>query len=77
MQRQAYGFRDLEFFKFKIEVIHLSRYAIVGGATFSLLLASKIFMGGTERYIQVSHGRIAQNKSTIYLYVDLPQVLQL
>jgi transposase len=30
MKRQAYGFRDLEFFKLKIKAIHLSRYALVG-----------------------------------------------
>ena len=30
MKRQAYGFRDLEFFKLKIKGIHLSRYALVG-----------------------------------------------
>ena len=30
MQRQAYGFRDLEFFKLKILAIHRSRYALVG-----------------------------------------------
>lgn len=30
MQRQAYGFRDLEFFKLKILAIHESRYALVG-----------------------------------------------
>lgn len=30
MKRQAYGFRDLEFFKLKIKGIHLARYALVG-----------------------------------------------
>jgi transposase len=30
MQRQAYGFRDIEFFKLKIMAIHQSRYALVG-----------------------------------------------
>ena len=30
MQRQAYGFRDHEFFKLKILAIHESRYALVG-----------------------------------------------
>jgi transposase len=30
MQRQAYGFRDQEFFKLKILAIHESRYALVG-----------------------------------------------
>ncbi len=30
MKRQAYGFRDLEFFKLKIKAIHLSRYELVG-----------------------------------------------
>jgi transposase len=30
MKRQAYGFRDLEFFKLKIMALHLTRYALVG-----------------------------------------------
>lgn len=30
MTRQAYGFRDQEFFKLKIMAIHLTRYALVG-----------------------------------------------
>jgi len=30
MQRQAYGFRDLEFFKLKILAIHETKYALVG-----------------------------------------------
>ena len=30
MKRQAYGFRDHEFFKLKILAIHESRYALVG-----------------------------------------------
>jgi transposase len=30
MQRQAYGFRDQEFFKLKIYAIHESKYALVG-----------------------------------------------
>ena len=30
MKRQAYGFRDLEFFKLKIKAIHLTRYELVG-----------------------------------------------
>ncbi len=30
MKRQAYGFRDLEFFKLKILAIHESKYALVG-----------------------------------------------
>lgn len=30
MKRQAYGFRDLEFFELKIKAIHQSRYALVG-----------------------------------------------
>ncbi len=30
MQRQAYGFRDTEFYKLKIMAIHRSRYALVG-----------------------------------------------
>ena len=30
MKRQAYGFRDQEFFKLKIMAIHLTRYALVG-----------------------------------------------
>jgi len=30
MKRQAYGFRDLEFFKLKIMAIHQSKYALVG-----------------------------------------------
>ena len=30
MKRQAYNFRDLDFFKLKIKAIHLSRYALIG-----------------------------------------------
>ena len=30
MKRQAYGFRDLEFFKLKILALHETRYALVG-----------------------------------------------
>jgi transposase len=30
MKRQAYGFRDQEFFKLKILAIHETRYALVG-----------------------------------------------
>jgi transposase len=30
MQRQAYGFRDKEFFKLKIYVLHEAKYALVG-----------------------------------------------
>ena len=30
MKRQAYGFRDLEFFKLKIMAIHLCKYSLVG-----------------------------------------------
>jgi transposase len=30
MKRQAYGFRDMEFFKLKIMAIHESKYALVG-----------------------------------------------
>ena len=30
LQRQAYGFRDQEFFKLKIYALHQSSYALVG-----------------------------------------------
>src|SRR5207244_8084355 len=30
MQRQAYGFRDREFFKLKISALHRTEYALVG-----------------------------------------------
>ena len=30
LQRQAYGFRDLAFFKLKILALHKSKYALVG-----------------------------------------------
>ena len=30
LQRQAYGFRDMEFFRLKIYALHQSRYALVG-----------------------------------------------
>jgi transposase len=30
MKRQAYGFRDLEFFNLKILALHETRYALVG-----------------------------------------------
>ena len=30
MKRQAYGFRDMEFFKLKILALHMTKYALVG-----------------------------------------------
>lgn len=36
MKRQAYGFRDMEFFKLKILAIHETRYALVGSTVFYL-----------------------------------------
>ena len=33
MKRQAYGFRDMEFFKLKIMAIHESKYALIGWTT--------------------------------------------
>ncbi len=30
MKRQAYGFRDMEFFKLRIMAIHQAKYALVG-----------------------------------------------
>ena len=30
MKRQAYGFRDMQFFKLKIMAIHEAKYALVG-----------------------------------------------
>jgi len=30
MKRQAYGFRDMEFFKLKIFALHQTKYALVG-----------------------------------------------
>ena len=30
MQKQAYGFRDMEFFKLKIRALHEAKYALVG-----------------------------------------------
>jgi len=30
LQRQAYGFRDMYFFKLKIYAIHLTKYALTG-----------------------------------------------
>ena len=30
IQKQAYGFRDIEFFKLKIKALHLTKYALVG-----------------------------------------------
>nr|HDM99765.1 ISL3 family transposase [Deltaproteobacteria bacterium] len=30
MKRQAYGYRDMEFFKLKIPGLHETRYALVG-----------------------------------------------
>ena len=30
MQKQAYGFRDMDFFKLKIKALHLTKYALVG-----------------------------------------------
>ena len=30
MKRQAYGYRDIEFFKLKIKAVHESRYALIG-----------------------------------------------
>ena len=34
MKRQAYGFRDMEFFKLKILAIHKTRYALIGWTIF-------------------------------------------
>ena len=34
MKRQAYGFRDMEFFKLKILAIHETRYALIGWTIF-------------------------------------------
>ena len=33
LQKQAYGFRDLLFFKLKILAIHESKYALIGWTT--------------------------------------------
>jgi transposase len=30
LQKQAYGFRDMEFFKLKIYALHETKYALVG-----------------------------------------------
>jgi transposase len=30
MKRQAYGFRDMNFFKLKIKALHETKYALVG-----------------------------------------------
>jgi transposase len=30
MKRQAYGYRDLEFFQLKIYALHTTKYALVG-----------------------------------------------
>jgi transposase len=30
MQKQAYGFRDMDFFKLKIMALHQTKYALVG-----------------------------------------------
>ena len=30
MQKQAYGFRDMDFFKLKIYALHEAKYALVG-----------------------------------------------
>jgi hypothetical protein len=30
MKRQAYGFRDMEFYKLKIFAIHEAKYALIG-----------------------------------------------
>ncbi len=30
LQKQAYGFRDIEFFKLKIYALHETRYALIG-----------------------------------------------
>lgn len=30
LQRQAYGFRDMELFKLKIYALHLTKYALTG-----------------------------------------------
>jgi len=43
LQKQAYGFRDREFFKLKIYALHESRYALVVGGMnqkYSLCIAS-------------------------------------
>ncbi len=30
LQRQAYGYRDMDFFKLKIYALHLTKYALTG-----------------------------------------------
>jgi transposase len=30
MQRKAYGYRDIEFFKLKIMALHETKYALIG-----------------------------------------------
>jgi transposase len=30
LQKQAYGFRDMEFFKLKIHALHETKYALIG-----------------------------------------------
>jgi len=30
LQKQAYGFRDMDFFKLKIMALHQAKYALVG-----------------------------------------------
>ena len=38
IKRQAYGFRDLEFFKLKILALHNAKYALVGWTQKKLIL---------------------------------------
>ncbi len=38
MKRQAYGFRDLEFFRLRIPAIHESKYALVRGEIAGVLV---------------------------------------
>jgi hypothetical protein len=45
MKRQAYGFRDPEFFKLKILAIHETKYALVGGLL-SIVVDGRISGGG-------------------------------
>ena len=33
LQRQAYGFRDAEFFKLKIYALHETRFELIGGVS--------------------------------------------
>ncbi len=56
MKRQAYGFRDHEFFKLKIMALHESKYVLTGNRLFPMAVSCHKAVGETGRHCRVQHG---------------------